>query len=98
MDPAAGGGCSRRVFLGTSCAWLTATLARARSASPRFGRRSPLPHHATSPSARRAPSPSAPPAARAGLVRARGYDGIELGPEYLDRSADQIGEALAGTG
>jgi sugar phosphate isomerase/epimerase len=72
------------VFLGTSCAWITATLARARSGPPRFGVRSPFPNDDL--------------ASRARLVRAPGYDGIELGPEYLDRSADEIKQALAGTG
>ena len=84
IEHGVGGACSRRVFLSTSCAWLTATLARARSASPRFGVRSPF--------------PNADLASRARLVRALGYDGIELGPEYLDRSAGEIREALAGSG
>lgn len=76
---------SRRRFLGTACAVLTApAVARAREARPRFGVRGPFPNDDL--------------AARARLVRALGYDGIELGPEFLDRSADQIRAALDGTG
>jgi sugar phosphate isomerase/epimerase len=46
----------------------------------------------------RSPFPSDDLAARARLVKALGYDGIELGPEYLDRSVVQIRAALDGTG
>jgi sugar phosphate isomerase/epimerase len=48
--------------------------------SPRFGVRSPL--------------PGTDLAARARLVRTLGYDGIELGPEFLDRSHDDIRRAV----
>ena len=32
------------------------------------------------------------------LARALGYEGIELGPEFLNRSVDDFEGALAGTG
>jgi sugar phosphate isomerase/epimerase len=57
---------------------------RACERGPRFGVRSPFPDN----DLRR----------RAMLARALGYDGIELGPEFLNRSADDIEDALAGTG
>jgi hypothetical protein len=76
---------SRRRFLAATGAALVAPVrARATDKSPRFGVRAPFPTNDL--------------AERAGLVRALGYDGIELGPEYLDRSADEIRAALAGTG
>lgn len=55
-------------------------LARAETAGPRFGVRSPFPNDDL--------------AARAALVRRLGFDGIELGPEYLDRGAEDIRRAI----
>jgi sugar phosphate isomerase/epimerase len=46
----------------------------------------------------RAPFPNDDLAARARLARSLGYDGIELGPEFLNRSAGEIRAALDGTG
>ena len=76
---------SRRSFLGTACAVLTGSgVVKARRAGPRFGVRAPFPNDDL--------------ASRAQLARALGYDGIELGPEFLDRSAEEIRAALDGTG
>ena len=46
----------------------------------------------------RGPFPESDLRARAELLSRLGYQGIELGPEYLDRTADQILEKLSGTG
>ena len=46
----------------------------------------------------RSPFPDKDLRRRAQLARRLGYDGIELGPEFLDGSADGIEAALAGTG
>jgi sugar phosphate isomerase/epimerase len=46
----------------------------------------------------RGPFPDGDLRARAELLARLGYQGIELGPEYLDRSADQILERLGATG
>jgi len=73
---------SRRRFLTAACAALSVPRVMRAAAGPRFGVRSPF---ATDDLAE-----------RARLVRALGFDGIELGPEYLDRSAAAIRAALAG--
>jgi sugar phosphate isomerase/epimerase len=57
-------------------------LGSAAGATPRFGVRAPFPTDDL--------------AARAKLVRSLGYDGLELGPEFLNRSADAIRAALDG--
>src|SRR3954468_6658605 len=75
---------SRRSFLCASSAALIAPALRACDRGPRFAVRSPFPDN----DLRR----------RAMLARALGYDGIELGPEFLNRSADDIEGALAETG
>jgi sugar phosphate isomerase/epimerase len=75
---------SRRAFLSTSAGALFTPAVSACSGGPRFGVRSPFPDQ----DLRR----------RAQLARKLGYDGIELGPEFLDGSADDIEGALAGTG
>jgi sugar phosphate isomerase/epimerase len=46
----------------------------------------------------RTPFPEKDLRRRALLLRELGYDGIELGPEYLQQPAEQIRAALAGTG
>ena len=46
----------------------------------------------------RGPFPEGDLSARAGLLSRLGYQGIELGPEFLDQTADQILEQLGGTG
>jgi sugar phosphate isomerase/epimerase len=46
----------------------------------------------------RGPFPQRDLRARAELLSRLGYQGIELGPEYLDQTADQIREQLRGTG
>jgi sugar phosphate isomerase/epimerase len=46
----------------------------------------------------RGPFPQRDLRARAGLLSRLGYQGIELGPEYLDQTADEIGQRLSGTG
>jgi sugar phosphate isomerase/epimerase len=46
----------------------------------------------------RSPFPDNDLRRRAELARRLGYDGIELGPEFLDGSAEKIEAALAGTG
>jgi len=46
----------------------------------------------------RGPFPDDDLRARAELLSRLGYDGIELGPGYLDQTADQILEQLGGTG
>jgi sugar phosphate isomerase/epimerase len=80
----AAGTWSRRRFLASACALLAAPAALGGAGGPRFGIRSPFPGDDL--------------AERARLARALGYDGIELGPEFLDRSADAIHAALGNTG
>jgi len=46
----------------------------------------------------RGPFPQRDLRARAELLSRLGYQGIELGPEYLDQTADQIRQHLRGTG
>jgi sugar phosphate isomerase/epimerase len=46
----------------------------------------------------RGPFPQKDLRARAELLSRLGYQGIELGPEYLDQTADQIRQHLGGTG
>jgi len=46
----------------------------------------------------RGPFPRRDLRARAELLSRLGYQGIELGPEYLDQTADQIRQQLRGTG
>lgn len=46
----------------------------------------------------RGPFPQKDLRARAELLARLGYQGIELGPEYLDQTADQIRQQLGGTG
>jgi sugar phosphate isomerase/epimerase len=46
----------------------------------------------------RGPFPESELRARAELLSRLGYQGIELGPEYLDQSAEQILRQLSGTG
>ncbi len=76
-------GVVRRAFLARAGVFVAAgTFVHGRAAAPRFGVRSPFPGDDL--------------AARARLARSLGYDGIELGPEYLDRSAGAIQAALAG--
>jgi sugar phosphate isomerase/epimerase len=75
---------SRRSFLSATTAALFTPALSACSRGPRFGVRSPFPDK----DLRR----------RAELARRLGYDGIELGPEFLDGSADDIEAAMAGTG
>jgi sugar phosphate isomerase/epimerase len=74
---------SRRQFLGTACVALGApALGSAARATPRFGVRAPFPNDDLR--------------ARAQLVRSLGYDGLELGPEFLNRPVDAIRTALDG--
>jgi sugar phosphate isomerase/epimerase len=76
---------SRRGFLGAACAVIAVpAVARVRASAPRFGVRSPFPTDDL--------------AARARLAHGLGCDGIELGPEFLNRSVDDIRAALDGTG
>jgi sugar phosphate isomerase/epimerase len=75
---------SRRSFLSTSAAVLAGPALGACSRGPRFGVRSPFPDKDLR--------------SRAQLARKLGYDGLELGPEFLDGSVDDIETALAGTG
>ena len=81
----------RREFLAACGAAVgAATLAGARPAVPdagrvRFGVRTPLPREMTL-------------RERAQLVKKLGYDGIELGGEWLDQPVERIQEQLAGVG
>ncbi len=63
-------------------AW--AALSGARSGSVRFGVRTPLPQTGLR--------------ERAELVHSLGYDGIELGPEWLNQPVEDLHRALDGTG
>jgi sugar phosphate isomerase/epimerase len=75
---------TRRSFLAATGALLAAPHASGRDASRvRFGVRAPF---ATDDLA-----------ARIKLVESLGYDGIELGPEFLDRPVERIQSALAGS-
>lgn len=62
----------------------SAAVAFGKERAPRFGVRGPL--------------PKAGLRERAELLRRLGYDGMELGPEWLGRSAESILGELAGTG
>jgi len=81
----------RREFLAACGAAVgAATLAGARPAVPdagrvRFGVRTPLPREMTL-------------RERAQLIKKLGYDGIELGGEWLDQPVEKIQEQLAGVG
>ncbi len=78
---------SRRGWLQAGAAALAAPLGLAGGAPAggvRFGVRSPL--------------PKASLRERATLVHRLGYDGIELGPEWLNQPVEAIREELAGTG
>jgi hypothetical protein len=71
--PTSPASCSRRAFLARTGAVLAAaSIVRADTGGPRFGVRGPLPGNDL--------------AGRARLVRKLGYDGIELGPEFLDEA------------
>lgn len=83
-------GVSRREFLaGCGVAVGSAALASARGQAPaespsvRFGVRTPLPEKLSL-------------RERAQLVKKLGYDGIELGPEWLDQSVEKIQDQLSG--
>jgi sugar phosphate isomerase/epimerase len=72
---------TRRAFLARTGTIVAAgALLRGDAPGPRFGVRSPF--------------PTSDLAERARLVRRLGFDGIELGPEYLDRGADDLRRAL----
>jgi len=78
---------SRRQFLSAGAAALAAGAAAAQSAKPRgvrFGVRTPFPQLSLR--------------ERAMLVHRLGYDGIELGPEWLNQPVEAIQEQIAGTG
>jgi len=78
---------SRRQFLSAGAAALAAGAAAAQSAKPRgvrFGVRTPFPRLSLR--------------ERAMLVHRLGYDGIELGPEWLNQPVEAIQEQIAGTG
>lgn len=77
---------TRRAFLAAAGAVLAqpAVARTAAAVGPRFGVRSPFPDDDLR--------------GRAQLARQLGYEGIELGPEFLDRSADEIRAAIEGTG
>jgi sugar phosphate isomerase/epimerase len=62
------------------------------------GAASAVPRHPGIRLAVRGPFPERDLRARAELLSRLGYQGIELGPEYLDQSADQILRQLDGTG
>ena len=81
---------TRRRFLGQALALgVLPSLARTGRAAPRDkGPRLAV----------RGPFPQKDLRARAELLSRLGYQGIELGPEYLDQTADQIRKHLAGTG
>jgi sugar phosphate isomerase/epimerase len=85
-------GVSRREFLAGCGAALggTTLAAGARESQPeagkvRFGVRTPLPKEMTL-------------RERAQLVKRLGYNGIELGPEWLDQPSESLQEQLAGVG
>jgi sugar phosphate isomerase/epimerase len=81
---------SRRGFLGHALAASALTgLAGASKAAPRAQ---------SVRLAVRGPFPERDLRARAELLSRLGYQGIELGPEYLDQTADQVREQLRGTG
>jgi len=75
---------SRRTLLAGLAAPSMRGAAAPRSAGVRFGVRSPLPKGGLREKAR--------------LLMNLGYDGIELGPEWLEQPADSVREALQGTG
>lgn len=81
---------TRRSFLGRAAALtaLPALAGAAKAAAPAHGVRLAV----------RSPFPGKDLRARAQFLSRIGYQGIELGPEYLDQSADQILQALQGTG
>ncbi len=71
----------RRQML-AACAGSLMTVSGAASPGVKFGVRSPF--------------PKIDLAGRAAMVKSLGYDGIELGPEWLNQSADAIREQLGG--
>ncbi len=73
------------VAVGTAALASAAGQAPAETAGVRFGVRTPLPEKLTL-------------RERAQLVKKLGYDGIELGPEWLNQPVDAIQEQLAGIG
>jgi sugar phosphate isomerase/epimerase len=76
---------TRRQVLAAGTFALCATPLRANKAGDvRFGVRSPLPKESLR--------------ERCLLVKRLGYDGIELGPEWLDQPLDTIQKELDGTG
>jgi sugar phosphate isomerase/epimerase len=74
----------RRTLLAGFAALAMPATAAPRSAEVRFGVRTPLPKTGLR--------------ERARLVKDLGYDGIELGPEWLDQPLETLREALHGTG
>jgi sugar phosphate isomerase/epimerase len=74
----------RRTLLAGFAALAMPAAAAPRSAEVRFGVRTPLPKTGLH--------------ERARLVKDLGYDGIELGPEWLDQPLETLREALQGTG
>ena len=74
----------RDVFVAGACALSTGLLIGAEAHGVRFGVRTPLPKVSLR--------------ERAMLVKQLGYDGIELGPEWLNQPVDAIQEQLDGTG
>ena len=78
-------GLTRREWVaGALGAGMITPAAAAGPAGVRFGVRSPLPDTGLR--------------ERAMLVKRVGYDGIELGPEWLDQPAEAIQKELEGTG
>jgi sugar phosphate isomerase/epimerase len=76
----------REILIGSAYAALSNTaLADAQPSAVRFGVRTPLPPHTGL-------------RERAKLVRSLGYDGIELGPEWLNEPIADLQETLDGSG
>src|SRR5687767_8494811 len=73
---------TRRSFVQSMA--LLAAAPKAAAPGPRFGVRTPFPDKELR--------------KRALLLQSLGYDGIELGREYLDRSVEEIRAELEGTG
>lgn len=82
--------CPRRRFLSHA---LAACTLSSLAATSRAARRSQGVRLAV-----RGPFPQRDLRARAELLSRLGYQGIELGPEYLDQTADEIRQQLGGTG
>lgn len=74
----------REVLVAGACALSAKSLGAAGADGVRFGVRTPLPKVSLR--------------ERAVLVKRLGYDGIELGPEWLNQPVDAIQKELAGTG